>query len=38
MGHCLVAVHTMLAVAGGTFVSLLDPPDDAVPAVGRCRQ
>ena len=26
MGHSLVAVHTMLAVDDGTFVSLLDPP------------
>ena len=27
--HSLVAVHTLLAVDDGAFVSLLDPPDDA---------
>ena len=37
MGQSLVAVHTMLAVAGATFASLLDPPDDAVTAVQSCR-
>jgi hypothetical protein len=31
IGHSLVAVHAMLAVDDGTFVSLLDPP----PAVAR---
>jgi hypothetical protein len=36
MGHCLVAVHTMLAVEGGRFVSLLDPPEHAREAVGGC--
>jgi hypothetical protein len=29
MLHSLIAVHTLLAVNGGRFVSLLDPPDDA---------
>ena len=29
MGHSLVAVHTMLAIDGGSFVSLLDPPEEA---------
>lgn len=37
MARSLVAVHTMLAVDGGTFVSLLDPPDDAREAVAGCR-
>jgi hypothetical protein len=33
----LVSVHTMLAVDDGRFVSLLDPPDDAVAAAHACR-
>jgi hypothetical protein len=33
----LVAVHTMLAVEGTTFVSLLDPPADAAEAARGCR-
>jgi hypothetical protein len=37
IGHSLVAVHTMLAVDDGKFISLLDPPDDAVAAVASCR-
>ena len=32
----LVAVHTLLAVDDGAFVSLLDPPDDAAAAVAGC--
>jgi hypothetical protein len=36
MGHSLVAVHTMLAVDGGVFISLLDPPDAARSAVASC--
>jgi hypothetical protein len=36
MGQSLVAVHTMLAVEGATFASLLDPPDDAASAVRAC--
>jgi hypothetical protein len=36
MAHSLIAVHTMLAVDAGTFVSLLDPPDDAVEAAAAC--
>jgi hypothetical protein len=32
-----VGVHTMLAVDDGEFVSLLDPPDGARPAVAACR-
>jgi hypothetical protein len=35
--HSLIAVHTMMAVDGGTFVSLLDPPEDARQAVVGCR-
>jgi hypothetical protein len=37
MDQSLVAVHTMLAVDGGRFLSLLDPPDAARPAVAECR-
>jgi hypothetical protein len=36
MGKSLVAVHIMLAVDGGRFISLLDPPDDAVDPVAAC--
>ena len=36
MAHSLVAVHTMLAVDGGSFVSLLDPPEEARNAVADC--
>ena len=36
MDQCLVAVHTMLAVDGGRFVSLLDPPQSARSAVAAC--
>ncbi|MQA85706.1 MAG: hypothetical protein GEV03_14050 [Streptosporangiales bacterium] len=32
----LVATHTLLAVRGGTFVSLLDPPEWAGAAVSSC--
>ena len=32
----LVAAHTLLAVIGGRFVSLLDPPEWARPAVDGC--
>jgi hypothetical protein len=37
MGHSLIAVHTMLAVDGGTFISLLDPPADAEASAAGCR-
>ena len=36
MRRSLVAVHTLLAIEDGTFVSLLDPPDDAREAVAGC--
>ncbi len=36
LGRSLVAVHTMLAVDDGRFVSLLDPPDGARQAVASC--
>jgi hypothetical protein len=36
MGHSLIAVHTMLAVDDGRFISLLDPPDDAATAAAAC--
>ena len=34
--HSLVAVHTLLAVSGGRFVSLLDPPEFAQPVTAGC--
>jgi hypothetical protein len=37
IAQCLVAVHTMLALDGATFVSLLDPPDGAARAALDCR-
>jgi hypothetical protein len=37
MSHSLIAVHTMLAVDDGIFVSLLDPPEAAAEIVGVCR-
>jgi hypothetical protein len=33
-----IGAHLLLEVHGGDFVSLLDPPADAVAAAGRCRQ
>jgi hypothetical protein len=36
MGRSLVAVHTMLAVDRGRFLSLVDPPDQVRPAVESC--
>jgi hypothetical protein len=36
MGSSLVAVHTMLAIDDGKFVSLLDPPEEATVAVDGC--
>ncbi|MDQ6617064.1 MAG: hypothetical protein M3083_20555 [Actinomycetota bacterium] len=37
VARSLVAVHTMLAVDDGAFISLLDPPEDARSAVAGCR-
>jgi hypothetical protein len=37
VAQSLVAVHTMLAVDGATFVSLLDPPDSAAESAVACR-
>jgi hypothetical protein len=37
MAGSLVAVHTMLALDGARFVSLLDPPEDASAAAAACR-
>ncbi len=37
VAQSLVAVHTILAVDGATFISLLDPPDEAVEAARACR-
>ncbi len=36
MRRSLLGVHTLLAVDDGAFVSLLDPPDDAVQATKGC--
>jgi hypothetical protein len=36
MNHSLIAVHTMLAVDDGRFISLLDPPEDATEVVRCC--
>jgi hypothetical protein len=36
IGHALIAVHTMLAIDDGAFVSLLDPPEIAAEAVAGC--
>jgi hypothetical protein len=36
--HSLVGLHVVLAVDGGRFVSLLDPPGSAAAAVKGCRQ
>jgi hypothetical protein len=35
--HALLSTHTVLAVDGGGFVSLLDPPEGAREAVRACR-
>ena len=34
----LIGAHLLLEVTGGEFVSLIDPPPDAVAAVARCSQ
>jgi hypothetical protein len=36
MDRSMIGVHTMLAVDGGVFVSLVDPPDAARQAVAGC--
>jgi hypothetical protein len=35
--HSLIAAHTVLAVTEGEFISLIDPPEWAKPAVEACR-
>jgi len=35
--HSLIAAHTVLAVTDGEFISLLDPPEWAKPAIEACR-
>ena len=35
--HSLVSAHTILAVEGGAFVSLLDPPDDSKDLAAECK-
>ncbi len=37
MRHSLVGTHTLLAVTGGRFVSLMDPPAEARAAAAGCR-
>jgi hypothetical protein len=37
MSRSLIAVHTMLAVDGGRFISLLDPPSEAASVASTCR-
>jgi hypothetical protein len=34
----LIGTHLLIEVTGGSFVSLLEPPDSAAAAVGRCSQ
>ena len=36
MRHSLVAVHTLMALDNGEFISRLDPPESARPAVSAC--
>jgi hypothetical protein len=36
--HSLIGVHLLAAADGAHFVSLLEPPPEAVAAAGRCRQ
>jgi hypothetical protein len=38
LSHSLVAVHAMLAVDDGSFISLLDPPLEAAGAAAGCHQ
>jgi len=35
--HSLIAAHTVVAVTDGEFISLIDPPEWAKPAVETCR-
>ncbi|GAA3436804.1 hypothetical protein [Kutzneria kofuensis] len=35
--HALIAAHTVMSVSPGRFVSMLDPPEWAKPAVAECR-
>jgi hypothetical protein len=34
--HALIAAHTVMSVSPGTFVSMVDPPEWAKPAVAEC--
>ncbi len=34
--HCLITAHTLLSVTGASFLSLLEPPEWARPAVALC--
>ena len=34
----LIGTHLLMAAAGARFVSVIDPPEDAREAAGRCRQ
>jgi hypothetical protein len=35
--HALLAAHTLLSLSSGAFLSLVDPPEWAAPAVRECR-
>jgi hypothetical protein len=35
--HALIAAHTVMSVSAGRFVSMVDPPEWAKPAVAECR-
>jgi hypothetical protein len=35
--HSLIAAHTVLAVTDGEFISMIDPPEWAKPAIKSCR-
>jgi hypothetical protein len=37
LGHSLLSAHTILAVEGGNFVSLLDPPDNLKDLAAECK-
>ena len=38
IGFSLIGAHVLVEAHGGSFVSLLEPPDEAAAAVARCHQ
>ncbi|WP_067473605.1 hypothetical protein [Nocardia amamiensis] len=38
IARSLIGAHVILEITGGQFISLLDPPPAAAPAVGRCER